>query len=263
MTIAQILHRDNLKIIPACIDFLFPPQCCYCRCAMKATSNDSSFSLQKLSQPSLCEACSEKLPPPANNSCLKCGAVLGPYASSEQGCVYCRKNKFAFTAATSLALYENDFREMCLLCKKNPGQPLAWFLANRLWETEQDLLNSWQCDCIVHVPMHWTNRLLRHVHPVESIADCLSKQLKIPHLYRAIKQSRQVARQSHLSPSKRRENVQNIFRTSRFYNLKDRTILLVDDVLTTGTTANECAKVLKKAGAKQVYVAVLARGIGK
>ncbi|MBL4884771.1 MAG: ComF family protein [Planctomycetaceae bacterium] len=255
--------RYFTELGPACIDFLFPPECCYCGLAIPAESNSDRPALQSSSLPQLCKPCIQKLPTPADNPCLKCGATQGPYIPSEQGCVHCKGKKFAFASAVSLSVYENDLRKMSLFCKQNSGQRLTWYLTQCLWQCEQSQLESWQCDFVVHVPMHWVNRLTRHVHPAESIASCLAQQLKIPHLYKTLKQSRRVSKQSSLAPTKRRKNVQDLFHASRIHKLKDKTVLLVDDILTTGTTANECAKALKKAGAKQVYVAVLSRGTGQ
>ncbi len=263
MKIAESLHRCCRAVGSDCVDFLFPPACCYCSQSLTLALNQSNSEKEIISQPQLCDACFSKLPAITNNHCLKCGAAQGPHILAKEGCLHCKNSRFSFSGAISLHLYEGDFRKMCWFCKQDSGQKLAWYLSHQLWESEHNRLKSWLCDAVVHVPMFWTRRLVRHVHPAESIASCLAMKLDIPFWHRALRQIRRVPHQAKLAASSRRKNVLGIYKTTRFHQFKDKSILLVDDILTTGTTASECAKVLKKAGAKQVHVAVLARGTGR
>ncbi len=246
-----------------CVDFLFPPTCCYCGQSLPETVRCGTSEYSQVYLPELCESCISDFPAVTDNHCLKCGAVQGPHLPADEGCVHCQKSRFAFSGAVSLHLYEGVFRKMCRFCKQESGQKLAWYLAQRLWELEKERIKSWQCDFIVNVPMYWTRRLNRPVHPAESIATCLASNLNIPFWHRALKQIRKVPHQAKLAPSERRKNVAGIYRASRLHRFKGKNVLLVDDILTTGTTASECSKVLKKAGAKDVYVATVARGIGR
>ncbi len=263
MKIAESLLRCCSGVGSNCADFLFPPTCCYCDQSLTLALNQSLSERQIITQPQLCNSCSSKLPTITNNHCLKCGATQGPHILAKEGCLHCKNSQFVFSDAISLHLYDGDFRKMCRFCKQDSGQRLAWYLAHQLWESEQNRLKSWSCDAVVHVPMFWTRRLVRRVHPAESIASCLALKLNIPFWHRALKQIRRVPHQAKLAPFERRKNVLDIYQATRFHHFKDKNILLIDDILTTGTTASECAKVLKKAGAKQVHVAVLARGIGR
>ncbi len=263
MAISKSLLRNCQDFNSALADFLFPPNCCYCRESLSSVLREETSTGAEITTPRLCADCAAKLPTVTDNHCLKCGAPQGPHIPSEHGCVHCKRSHFAFTEAISLHLYEDEFRKMCRFCKLDSGQNLTWYLARQLWQAEKNRLKSWQCNAVVHVPMYWTRRLVRHVHPAETIARCLASCLGVPFWHRALNQVRQVPHQAGLSPSVRRKNVLGIYRAASFHNFRDKNILLIDDILTTGSTASECAKVLKAAGAKQVHVAVLARGAGR
>ncbi len=263
MKIAESLLHHCHEVGSQCVDFLFPPQCCFCQQSLNGPAEFDIASARKITQPQLCKDCTSNFPAITNNHCLKCGATQGPHIPADEGCVFCKSSRFSFSGAISLHLYEGTFRNMCQFCKQDSGQRLTGYLTEQLWKSEQSRLKSWQCDAVVHVPMYWARRLVRHVHPAETIANCLAKNLRVPFWHRALKQIRRVPHQANLAPSKRRKNVLDIYQTNRFHHFKEKTILLIDDILTTGTTASECAKTLKKAGAKQVHVAVLARGTGR
>jgi len=116
---------------------------------------------------------------------------------------------------------------------------------------EQDLLTS--------VPLHWRRRLRRGFDQAGLLAQRLSRFLQIPLSDRNLRRIRATASQTGLSESKRRENVRGAFRVRRPDEVEGKRVLLVDDVMTTGATASECARTLLSAGAKDVSVLVVAR----
>jgi len=116
---------------------------------------------------------------------------------------------------------------------------------------EQDLLTS--------VPLHWRRRLRRGFDQADLLGQRLSRFLQIPLSERNLRRIRATASQTGLSESKRRENVRGAFGVRRPDEVKGKRVLLVDDVMTTGATASECARTLISAGAKEVSVLVVAR----
>jgi predicted amidophosphoribosyltransferase len=107
--------------------------------------------------------------------------------------------------------------------------------------------------------MFWWDRRFRGLNLAEELARALADARHVEHDPRLLRQLRPARPQFTLSPSARDFNVQGLFAVRAATPLDGRTLLLVDDVMTTGATASECARVLRDAGAKAVHVAVLAR----
>jgi len=112
---------------------------------------------------------------------------------------------------------------------------------------------------LLPVPLHWFRRRSRGFNQAEILAKIISKKLKIP-LVLALKRRENTKSQVELSGRLRRQNLQGVFVCANNGAVKDKTIILVDDVSTTGTTLEECAEVLRTAGARQVWGLVVARG---
>jgi len=122
-------------------------------------------------------------------------------------------------------------------------------------------LNSF--DAIVPVPEHWFRYLRRGYNPAAEIARSLSKHVARPILWKALSKGRHTKRQVGLSFEERQINLKNAFQIPRLFadNVEGRRLLLVDDVLTSGTTVNECLKVLRRSKAKRVDVLTLAKTV--
>lgn len=235
------------------LNLVFPPACPLCHQFIK--TEDST-------EQSFCEQCREQAPESIQHPCQRCGAEVGAYVKTESGCAHCSKDRFAFEQVTSLMMYQGEARRLCKLCKEWNYQSLCHTLTRQLWQSREELIRSWNCDLIVPVPMHWGKRLFRNCHPAETIANTLSTQLKIPWRY-CLRQTRSGTTQSQLSRTARIQNARELYAPLRRASVKGKSVLLVDDILTTGSTANVCAKALLNSGCSQVRVAVLARATGQ
>ena len=111
-------------------------------------------------------------------------------------------------------------------------------------------------------PLHWWRRWQRGYNQSSSLALALATRLRLPLEKWWLKRIRNTPSQKALSAAARKENVRGAFRVRSTAAPKGRSILLVDDVMTTGATAHEAARVLRAAGATRVIVAVLARAHG-
>jgi ComF family protein len=148
-----------------------------------------------------------------------------------------------------------------LRAKSPQHELLAATLAELLWQARSDALASFQPDVIVAVPMFWGRRLLRRANSPEIIARILAARLHAP-CCPLLARRRHTLPQGRLAAPARFENVRGAFSFRRNYDCSGARVLLVDDILTTGATCGEAAKVLRQHGASRVAVAVLARAEG-
>jgi ComF family protein len=253
-------HPSPLKLLAhlgsAALRFLFPPVCPLCHAETKWTVRDVQG---RAVVPVLCAECSGAVRPPAGNRCGRCGLPVGPFVKTDDGCWHCRRQDFRFDRVIRLGLYDDAMRDACIRAKAPMQSPLAAALANLLWLTERADLESIAADVVVPVPRYWAQRVARKHHSAETIARVLAKRLSCPFSRTLLRKVRWTPDQSDLPRVLRRDNLKDAFRAwPSWRSLAGRTVLLVDDILTTGTTAHECARALRKAGATRVIAAVLA-----
>lgn len=118
-----------------------------------------------------------------------------------------------------------------------------------------------EIDLILPVPLHFRKYFSRGYNQAEVLAAALSERTKIPCRTRLLRRKQGTATQTFLSATARRKNVRNVFHVrDPKHELAGKTILLIDDVVTTGATLNECARLLKEAGARAVHCLTAATG---
>jgi ComF family protein len=184
------------------------------------------------------------------------------YADTTSGCTFCRDERWAFDRVVRLGPYEEALRAAILTAKYRNGEGLAEALGALFAHTRFAELHALGAELIVPVPLHWWRRVWeRGYNQSAPLAEALARKLQVPFSESLLRQ-RATLQQSTQSPTARRENVRGAFRLRRWARVAGRCVLLVDDVLTTGSTAHECARVLQAAGAARVEVAVLARATG-
>jgi ComF family protein len=247
-------------IAAALFTTLFPADCRLC-----------GVPLTNISRLPVCEECLSALRPIAGGVCSICGErLISPYAFSsgdgEALCGLCRRAQPSFVKAAAYGSYEGGLRELIHLLKYGSVRPAANVLGRMLAEAVSHLepvLNEAALVVVVPVPLH--NRKLRQrgFNQSELIARAALKLLTPRgrfHLAPAVlERRRETQSQIGLSRRQRRENMRGAFAVTQADEIKDKPVLLVDDVFTTGTTVSECARMLRRAGASQVYVATVAR----
>jgi ComF family protein len=211
----------------------------------------------------LCERCVSQAAPQEWQSCPKCGGCVPVAPGAADGCPLCKMDTFHFDTAVALGEYHTRLREFIFRMKRPQGELLARSLGRLLFRQNRQRLGEFNPDAVVPVPMHWLRRFGRGVNNPEHFGISLSKELGIPLCRGVLRRIRNTPPQSGLLPKDRVKNVRGAFRVRRGHRLQGRRILLVDDVLTTGATCSEAARVLKEAGAGFVAVAVVARAQGE
>jgi ComF family protein len=237
---------------------LFPSDCRICH-----------LPLTNISTLPVCGACLEQITPLDGILCSICGEKLFSGHVAGDGaplCGICRRAAPQFRRAVSYGAYAGPLRDMVHLLKYHQIKSAAGFLGRLLSQTtaKMELPDSL---VVVPVPLWNGKRRTRGFNQAEVIAKELLKNF---HLSRrgaasiqldttSLVRRRETASQTGLTRHQRRANVRGAFAMVRPQAVQGRTILLVDDVMTTGTTAAECSRVLLRAGAKEVFVATVAR----
>jgi ComF family protein len=211
----------------------------------------------------LCKACRaelmERSAAASKSVCPRCALKVGPFADLRGGCASCRDRSLGFDAAFAMGPYDGNLRELCLRLKHERNAWLAPCLSELLVDVRHDAFSDLSADAlIVPVPLHWWRYWQRGYNQAEALAEGIAKQLKLP-IRRLLKRVVGTRRLADLSRTARGEVVRNAFRARAHSRMTGRTVLLVDDVLTTGATCSAAARALKQAGAARVVVAVVAR----
>ncbi|WP_245157777.1 ComF family protein [Brevundimonas sp. A19_0] len=193
--------------------------------------------------------------------CDGCGAPFTVDSGDfgEGRCAPCLSHPMAFGRARAACLYDDGSRPLILRFKHADDQPLAPLFARWLSRAARPLLE--QADAVVPVPLHRSRLLARRFNQAAEIARPLARAERLDYLPDALVRRTRTASQGGLGFRRRHQNVKGVFSVpdTRRARLRGRHILLVDDVLTTGATAEACAKALLDAGARAVDLAVVAR----
>ena len=226
---------------------VYPPDCLLC--TSRCDPDDSI---------SICDICRQEILNEPHLTCPRCCGTIGPHTNLENGCPSCRGESYQFESAFRLGPYDGKLRDAILKTKHLAGEILAESLGMLWADRDAAKFLELRIDVLVPVPLHWWRRLERGYNQSAALADALASKLQVPSGRNWLRRVKSTPKQFTQSATARRENVKGAFRATRKCNVKNLRVLLVDDVLTTGATASEAAKVLKAAGAAQVSVAVLA-----
>lgn len=194
----------------------------------------------------LCEKCKLEI---NDNFCLRCGRHkigIGDY------CDECSEQSLHFDEARSAVNYDGNAKRLIYRLKYGNAKYLANTLSQYLLDVL--LLSDWQAECITYVPMHKSRQRKRGYNQAELLARALAERIDLP-CKNLLEKSVKTPNQAKLNRAARLENLKDSF--SAIVTPPDH-VILVDDVMTTGSTADECSRVLKRAGAKVVYVLTFA-----
>lgn len=263
--LALRLFRDEL--VSPLIEALLPADCPGC-----------ALPLPGVSWSGLCDGCWRRIEPARSPLCPMCGIPYPSLIESERAddrpCGRCLDRPPAFDGARCALVFDGPVRALLHLFKFDNRRDLAKVLARSIVEA---LPRDEEFDLIVPVPLHWTRRLKRGYNQAALLARLVARAKGAPLARRLLVKRRRTADQTELDAAARRRNVRGAFvvradggRAALSFALPRRArgprspvsglrILLVDDVLTTGATADECARVLKEAGAGRVFVGAVAR----
>lgn len=236
-------------MLNAFLDMLFPPLCHVCH----------SF-IPDAGSLHICPSCYDQLKPLEHPLCTTCGIPF--YGTgSDHLCGECIKHPPSFEAARAAVAYAGP---VCRLIhafkythKVNLRRPLALLITHH----QKDVASQYRSDLIIPVPLHVKRLRDRGFNQAILLGEVLATQWRLPMERRALRRIRWTEPQINLTATERRENVKGAFAVHDPARVAGKRIILLDDVLTTGSTVAECAAVLKKAGAAEVLVVTVARAL--
>ena len=202
-----------------------------------------------------CEACQKKFVPLEGPVCDVCGA---PWERSTI-CTECQRKLPAFDHVRSFARYENPFRKGIIRLKYHGNAAMGEALSVCLIQLLLSL--QWKFDMVLPVPLSESRWKKRGYNQTAFLAYPLSQYFQLPYQPYALRRTRDTHSQVGLTGDERRENLKDAFRAEKSL-IQQKTILIVDDVFTTGSTLNTCAQALKQGGAQKVYGITLGRPLG-
>jgi len=251
----SINQPDTFKISQlssGILDLIYPPVCQLCNGPQPAGKNDS-----------FCEACLKQLNLLMGEQCRRCAARFPRVNPSSIDCHICHDEDYAFSQALAWGHYDSALRNIVLRIKEQRSESLAHHIGLHFARQFQQELNAWPIDAILPVPLHWTRRLWRGYNQAEVLARAIAKHPHKPYRSHWLWRRLQTPLQASVTPTQRRKNLRQAMTARLPKRCQGQHVLLVDDVMTTGATADACARALLAAGAGSVKVAILARATGE
>jgi ComF family protein len=245
---------------------LFPSDCRIC-----------GTPLINISRLPVCRQCISQIHSLSVTVCEICGeGIASPYVLNGQSarplCGLCRQAEPPYEKAVAYGSYSGNLRELIHLLKYEQVRPATRVLGRMLAEVIMSIENRFPAKdvIVVPVPLHTSKRRQRAFNQAETITRAALSVLKKQGVNNAeasqlllktnvLERCRATKSQIGLTRPQRQENMRGAFRVVHPEVIRGQTVLLIDDVVTTGTTISECARVLRKAGASKVYVASVAR----
>ncbi len=240
------------RFLAALADLLFPPRCQVCG---------------RFCPTPLCQDCANNLARIVRPWCERCGAPFDPTARAREWCADCAQSRRpALDRARSFGLHCGQLRQAVNRFKFEGrirlAGPLAALLAALVSSESGDgLIDSAQVDAIIPVPLHPARRRWRGYDQAELLAVALNEATRMPVRLGWLRRVRNTAPQVGQSREAREKNIRGAFAAKEPWPAPGARLLLVDDVYTTGATVRECARVLRRAGAKAVYAVSVSRPV--
>jgi competence protein ComFC len=232
----------------AFLDLLYPRSCLGCGAPAPATFRYICWD---------CWSDTQKVEPPF---CRICGDPIAGAVSHDFVCFSCADTTPAFDLARSVVRYDGVVGEALKRLKYHRAVWLAPDLAELMLGCLNAEYPAEEFDWVVPVPLYHVRRRERGYNQSALLAHALARRISSKSSTRFVKRIRPTTTQTHLTAPQRLSNVHDAFESGRERKLAGQRVLLVDDVMTTGSTVNACARALKKGGAASVHVLTVARG---
>ena len=227
-------------------DLIYPPVCPVCNDIVSVRHRD------------ICPECEKKLTFIGDSYCMKCGKPVEEY---EEYCGDCRRLLHMYDEGRAALVYDLYMSRSIYRFKYAGKQEFARFYARIMYERLGDKMKSWRADAIIPIPVHKKRLRKRGYNQAGLIARELSKRLGIPVREDIVTRCTATKAQKNLGAGERQNNLKKAFKVTGNV-VKLDTVLVIDDIYTTGATVDAMAGCLKGAGVRKVYYASLCIGRG-
>jgi ComF family protein len=243
MNIAASMKRLNM-LVRTLLDFIYPPHCAICEAYIDGGTERI-----------VCPVCWGKVHLMVSPRCGRCGKTV---ETPVEVCPTCERWEHSFSRARTAARFEGVVQDLVHLMKYQGKCSIAKRLGATLADSMRDDSTIGQIDLLLPVPLHPSRERERGYNQSALIARALGEDLGIPVEERLLQRIRNTKTQTQLNAFDRAVNVAGAFRVKNPESVVGRSLALVDDVMTTGATADACASALIAAGASQVTLLVVA-----
>ena len=206
------------------------------------------------------EACRKQLPVITEPYCLRCGKQLE--SETEEYCYDCLAHKHYYKQGVAAFAYDRCIRQAIYDLKYKNKRENAAFFAKFMAEAMEKRRLFWKAEILVPVPIYNKKKKLRGYNQAELLADAIALEGGYEVRKDLIYRIRETKPQKEMSNQERRENLKNAFAVDAEKCAAVPRVILIDDIYTTGSTADHCAKLLRAAGVQEVYYAAIAIGSG-
>jgi ComF family protein len=238
------------RLLHELIFSFYPPGCVACSQPVQAPGKED-----------FCSDCGNALELIGAPYCPLCGLPLSTAAPLPHLCGGCLSHVYLFDGARAAGIYRGLLRQLIHRFKYEGQISLARPLARLLIQPGRELMSLFGVDLVTPVPLHPRRLRQRGFNQASLLARRLGVSLNLPVHYSSMDRSRWTAPQMGLSRRQRAENVRGAFVVRDPDAVRGKVVLLVDDVLTTGETVNQCVRGLKKSEAREVLVLTVARTV--
>lgn len=238
-------------IVNKIIDMVYPRRCPLCGEIVKGN--------QRLA----CDTCMEELEYLEEPRCKCCSKPIEQ--EEEEYCYDCSRKEFYFESGIALWNYSTKMKRSLAMFKYHNRKEYGEFYGEEFVRAYGDMLVNLEPDALIPVPVHWTRYIERGYNQAAVIAKQIGNRIQIPVVEDFLVRTKKTIAQKKLNDKERTRNLQGAFAVSKKWEKKEhnlKRVVIIDDIYTTGSTMNACAKVLLESGMEEIYFGVLCIGSG-
>lgn len=209
----------------------------------------------------ICPECKKQLIFVKEPTCMKCGKPLFKEEERKEYCADCEKKQHSFLRNYGVLLYEEQSKKSMYAFKYQNKREFADWYTETIWQCYGQTIEQLGIEAVIPVPIYKKKRRKRGYNQAELLAVRLAKKLEVPCFRQGLVRKIDTKPQKELAREERYYNMQRAFSIGKITEIVG-TVLLVDDIYTTGSTMEACTKVLQQAGIKNVYGCTVCIGRG-